>query len=186
MSKQNKRGLILDTAKRLFAEKGYDATGMEEIASVSCVPKSLIYYHFKNKEDLLNTIITDLFGEYERILKDETERGIDKIAWYIQFAKENKYCIKILLVESLKQTGNNTIIFKTVETLKKSDPEFGNHLHMVAEFFTSILPSLLFICYEENWCNYFNVVPERMENDFLKVYKLTHGAYHEFINKESL
>ena len=183
---KNKKDAILEIAKRLFAEKGYDATGMDEIASMTEIPKSLIYYHFKNKKDLLNTIILNLLREYEQILKDETQRGIDKIECYIQFAKKNKYCIKILLMESLKQTDNNTIIFKTVETLKKSDPEFGNHLHLIAEFFTSILPSLLFVCYEENWCKYFSVMPEIMENDFHMAYRLTHGAYHKFIDKESL
>ena len=31
MARASKKGLIMKTAKQLFAEKGYDATGMEEI-----------------------------------------------------------------------------------------------------------------------------------------------------------
>ena len=185
MSK-NKKKAIIETAKRLFAEKSYNATGMDEIAKMTGVPKSLIYYHFKNKEDLLNTIVGEFFDEYAKLLNDDSNRGIDKISRYIQFLKENKNCTRIVIMESLKQTGDYNAIFKAVETLKNNDPDFGNHLHLVTEFFTSILPSLLFICYEENWCKYFTVTSKSMENDFLRAYKLTHGAYHEFIKKESL
>ena len=60
----------MKTAKQLFAEKGYDATGMEEIASNAGVPKSLIYYHFNSKEDLLNAVITEFVDDYKDILHD--------------------------------------------------------------------------------------------------------------------
>jgi len=185
MSK-NKKEAIMETAKRLFAEKGYDATGIDEIATMAGVPKSLIYYHFKNKEDLLNTIIAGFFDKYAKLLNDETDRGIDKISRYIKFLKENKNSTRILVMESLKQTGDYNAIFKGLEILKNNDPDFGAHLHLVTEFFTSIIPNLLFVCYEENWCKYFTVKPKKLENDFIKAYKLTHGAYHEFIEKESL
>lgn len=196
MPRKSKKKSILTTAKLLFSEKGYDATGMEEIASLTGVPKSLIYYHFKNKEDLLNTIITEFLSEYERILHDGSERGIDKISKYIHFLENNKDCARIILTESLKQNNNNMVIFKTVETLMNSNNELtdnsiqsdntANHEHWVTEFFTSIIPSILFVCYEENWCKFFGIEKEELAKDFFNAYKLTHGAYHEYIKKESL
>ncbi|MCL2633668.1 MAG: TetR/AcrR family transcriptional regulator [Oscillospiraceae bacterium] len=187
MPKQTKKDLILSVAKKHFSEKGYDATGMDEIALSACVPKSLIYYHFKNKEDLLNRIITDFLGEYERILQDGSQRGIDKISRYVQFLEENSESARIILTESFKPAGNNyTSIFKAVEILRNNDSEPSKHPHWVAEFFTSMLPALLFVCYSESWCKYFNVQPETLAKDFSNAYKLTHGAYHEHIKKESL
>jgi AcrR family transcriptional regulator len=145
-----------------------------------------IYYHFKNKAELLKTIITMFLTEYDRILKDDSERGIDKIARYIEFLKQNKDCTRIIIAESLKQGDNQTAIFKVLETLMKNIPESGDREHWVTEFFTSILPAGLFICYEENWCNYFNTQPEILTNDFLQAYKWTHGSYHELVKRESM
>ena len=187
MPKQSKKDDILAAAKQLFSEKGYDATGMEEVALLSGVPKSLIYYHFKNKEDLLNNIIAAFLAEYERILQDDSERGIDKIGRYIQFLEKNKDSARILMTESFKPASNNqTAIFKAVEILQNNDPEPADHGHWVTEFFTSILPSVVYVCYSESWCDYFKVRPETLANDFSNAYKLTHGAYHKHIKKESL
>ena len=187
MPRQSKKNEILSTAITLFSNKGYDATGMDEIAAIAGVPKSLIYYHFKNKEDLLNSILVDFFNEYERILQDESQRGVDKISIYIRFLEENKDKTRILLSESLKPAGNyHTAIFKAVEILRRNDPEPSEHSHWVTEFFTSMLPAAFFVCYSEAWCQYFNVQPEVLSNDFSNAYKLTHGAYHDFIKKESL
>ncbi|ULQ61074.1 TetR/AcrR family transcriptional regulator [Brucepastera parasyntrophica] len=191
-----KKKLILQSAKKLFSEKGYDATGMEEIASGAGVPKSLIYYHFKSKEELLDTITSIFFDEYDRILRDASDRGIEKISRYISFLKTEKECIRIILAESLKNTGNNTLFFKVMKPLIDYDnelsgtPEPGtgreNQAHWVTEFFTSIVPTVLFVCYEDNWCSYFGVRKKDLEKDFARAYKLTHGAYHRHIEKESL
>ncbi|MGI5900803.1 MAG: TetR/AcrR family transcriptional regulator, partial [Christensenellales bacterium] len=47
---------ILRASSRLFSEKGYDAARVSEIAHEAGVNKALIYYYFKNKEDILNTL----------------------------------------------------------------------------------------------------------------------------------
>ena len=48
-----KRRQILDAAGKLFAEKGYEKTSLDEIAASAGVSKQTIYSHFKNKADLL-------------------------------------------------------------------------------------------------------------------------------------
>lgn len=49
--------LIARKAKKLFEQKGYFATTMEEIHSVTGFSKGSIYYHFKNKEGLFLYIL---------------------------------------------------------------------------------------------------------------------------------
>lgn len=44
---------ILDTAKELFSKEGYAETSMKDISEKAQLPIGSIYYHFKNKEDLL-------------------------------------------------------------------------------------------------------------------------------------
>lgn len=47
------RSRILDSALQLFADGGFDATATARIATVAGVPKSLVYYYFPAKLDLL-------------------------------------------------------------------------------------------------------------------------------------
>ncbi len=56
----NTKDKILNTAIKLFAQKGYKATTMREIAKEVGIRQSAIYNHFKNKEALMQAIIEEL------------------------------------------------------------------------------------------------------------------------------
>lgn len=45
---------ILETAQRLFAELGYDATSLQMIADEMGLTKAAVYYHFRAKSDILH------------------------------------------------------------------------------------------------------------------------------------
>ena len=49
---QQKRAAILDAAKRLFVERGYNATSMDAVASAARVSKLTVYSHFGDKDAL--------------------------------------------------------------------------------------------------------------------------------------
>lgn len=51
-----KRASIVKEAARQFYLKGYDGTRIDEIASSLGVTKPFIYYHFKNKTEILDEI----------------------------------------------------------------------------------------------------------------------------------
>jgi len=51
---------IYDAAIKLFAQKGYKAATMRDIAKIVGIQQSAIYNHFKNKEAILEAIIQDL------------------------------------------------------------------------------------------------------------------------------
>ena len=42
---------IFEASMKLFAEKGYDGTSIEEITSAVGVAKGTLYYHFSSKEE---------------------------------------------------------------------------------------------------------------------------------------
>lgn len=48
---------ILSAAGRLFWKKGYNGTSIDDIAKLADVNKATIYYYFKDKPSLLNTLM---------------------------------------------------------------------------------------------------------------------------------
>jgi AcrR family transcriptional regulator len=57
VARNSKREVIIETAKRLFAERGYDGTSTARIAHEAGVPSGLVFYHFATKLDLLLAIV---------------------------------------------------------------------------------------------------------------------------------
>lgn len=47
---------ILDTAERLFIEKGYDRASLQEIIEGTGLSKGAIYHHFTSKEDIFYSV----------------------------------------------------------------------------------------------------------------------------------
>ncbi len=59
---------ILDVAAQLFADNGYDGTGIREIATLSGTPAPSIYYHFKSKQELYREASARKYEEaYEKV-----------------------------------------------------------------------------------------------------------------------
>jgi AcrR family transcriptional regulator len=54
-----RRDQILGAALQLFHERGYHATGMDEIGAAAGITGPGIYRHFRNKEDILETLVRD-------------------------------------------------------------------------------------------------------------------------------
>lgn len=58
-----KRKRIVDAARRLFYEKGYERTTLDDIADRLEVTKQFIYSYYKNKTELLHEISTQCISE---------------------------------------------------------------------------------------------------------------------------
>jgi len=55
----HRRDEILAAATKLFHEKGFHATGMDDIGAAAGITGPAIYRHFNNKEEILERIIVD-------------------------------------------------------------------------------------------------------------------------------
>jgi AcrR family transcriptional regulator len=64
------RQQILDTAQRLFAELGYDATSLQMIADEMGLTKAAVYYHFRAKSDILHAAMQPGIRRLEALLDD--------------------------------------------------------------------------------------------------------------------
>ena len=57
MTGQQRREQLLDVGRSLFAERGFDATSIEEIANRAKVSKPVVYEHFGGKEGLYAVVV---------------------------------------------------------------------------------------------------------------------------------
>jgi AcrR family transcriptional regulator len=62
-----KRQRILDAAGQCFAANGFGKTTVEEIAMAAGVSKSLIYNHFRGKDELLEAVLERTLSEWSRV-----------------------------------------------------------------------------------------------------------------------
>jgi AcrR family transcriptional regulator len=62
------RARIQQVALELFAEQGYEATSLREIAERLGVTKAALYYHFKSKEDIVQGLTEDYFAEFDALI----------------------------------------------------------------------------------------------------------------------
>jgi len=64
LSGEERRARIIDAALRLFADKGFSGTRTREIAELAGISETLIFQHFKTKEDLYRAALGELFGSH--------------------------------------------------------------------------------------------------------------------------
>lgn len=63
LKKARTREAILEAAKRLFADKGYEATTMREIAAHAGISVGAIFVHFRDKVALLVATMVDVIDQ---------------------------------------------------------------------------------------------------------------------------
>jgi AcrR family transcriptional regulator len=82
-SKERTRQRLLAEAQRLFRERGYAATSLEQIAEAAEVTKGAIYGHFASKEDLMISALEAAPApDYSTTLNDESRPLPERLAAY--------------------------------------------------------------------------------------------------------
>lgn len=67
--------LILDVSFRLFMEKGYEHTSIQDIIDhLGGLSKGAIYHHFRSKEDILMAVTDRMTAESNQMLADIRDR----------------------------------------------------------------------------------------------------------------
>ena len=82
-----RRAEIMDASMLLFMEKGYANTTTQDIVDKVNISRGLLYYHFKNKEDILYCLVEryseKLLRDIHVIVYDEDKTAIEKIRAFI-------------------------------------------------------------------------------------------------------
>ena len=73
-TKEERRNEIIETAGKLFEEKGYEQTQVQDIVNEIGVAKGLFYYYFKSKDEVME----ELADRYADEIIDAVNKLIDK------------------------------------------------------------------------------------------------------------
>jgi TetR/AcrR family transcriptional regulator len=120
----NNRTTILANAIQLFASRGYDAVGIQEIAVRSGITKPTLYYYFGSKKGLLEAILTEYSGPLFQVIRDADYKGdlfvsLETLATgYFQFAQENAmfYRMQLAMYFAAPESEPNHMIHPLNET----------------------------------------------------------------------
>jgi AcrR family transcriptional regulator len=82
------RERIINASIELFSKKGFDAASVNEIAEQANVTKALIYYYFKSKEEILDSLVHSLMDNITSIAMDFIHANI------VQTIKDGKLDIE--------------------------------------------------------------------------------------------
>jgi AcrR family transcriptional regulator len=101
------RRKILDAARRLFAEEGYEAVTMRTIANEIEYSPRTIYLHFRDKEELIRELCRDDFAilghGVAKLLKitDPLDRLVEMGRAYAGFAREFPHHYRLMFMTTL-------------------------------------------------------------------------------------
>jgi len=102
--KQQVRKKILDAARELFVARGYDAVSMRQVAQKIDYTPTAIYFHFKDKQDLINQCCAEEFlslaKAFQHLLniKDPVLRLKKMGMQYIEFGLKNPNHYRLLFM----------------------------------------------------------------------------------------
>ncbi len=196
------RKRVLQVAEELFSEKGFDGTGMEEIAQKAGINKATIYYHFKSKNHIIEALFKDIIVELNNHIasshdpgsNDAAEDGIAiKIGREIQFIEDRKRILSVMVMEALKNSECSSFLFKCAEMTinnelkmhtdsyksKKGFLEKNRQEFFVHEFFTGFIPFVMFVVLKEKFCGYYDYKEDAVFLQFLESFKKSHLQSHK-------
>jgi TetR/AcrR family fatty acid metabolism transcriptional regulator len=76
-SAEEKKGLILNSAVRVFSQKGFHRCRISDIANEAGVAYGLVYHYFENKQEILHTIFEKNWGLLTKVIDTVEEQTDD-------------------------------------------------------------------------------------------------------------
>jgi len=120
----NIRASILDKTAALFAERGYAATSIGDIAEACESSKSRLYHYFDSKEAILSQMLTE---HVDRLLKgchealsnypDPVERFRELVTFFMKIyaVSSNKHVVLLTCIHFLPDQARETVLRKERE-----------------------------------------------------------------------
>lgn len=72
--KRETRRRLVDEARRLFEQQGFDGTSVEEITEAADVSRATFFNHFPTKQAVLGVLADEMDGRFEDLVRHERER----------------------------------------------------------------------------------------------------------------
>ncbi len=78
--KSAKRQKFLDAARRIFSDKGFQATNVTDIVSEVKSGQGTFYYHFKDKQAIFDELMLEFLGRLAQVVADNDIRDAGRLA----------------------------------------------------------------------------------------------------------
>jgi TetR/AcrR family transcriptional regulator len=132
-SPETRKRQILDAAKGLLAQKGYQDIKMDDVAKKANLAKGTLYLHFKDKEQIVAAVFEDLMMQLEAkfnlLTKQKGLKLLRSIAeTNLQFLRENHDFFSQFIHTRWTLTGSNQALVKK---------RFQKHMEMMKRFIHS-------------------------------------------------
>ena len=77
---EERRRELIDTAERLFMERGYEHTAISDIVKELNIAQGTLYYYFRSKEDILEAVVEKSIAVLEQnVIELTQDDGIDEV-----------------------------------------------------------------------------------------------------------
>lgn len=120
---RGRRRLILDAATELFAERGFGAISIQDIADAAGTHKTTVLYHFPSKEALHEAVLDEALGRVAEVMREflAGEARPERIAYMLDqihaFFAGHIALARILHRELLEPSGDEAHLRRFVETI---------------------------------------------------------------------
>ena len=128
---------IIQAAKSVFHQKGFDGARMQEIADQCGINKALLHYHFKNKETLFRAVflgaMVEIFPAILHMLNEERplrDKIPNVVSLYINKIADNPQLPRFVLNE-LSQ--NPQVILETIQAIDVKPTRFIEQVNREVE-----------------------------------------------------
>ena len=128
---------ILIQAMRIFLEKGYHGTSIDDITRAAGVTKGALYWHFRSKEDLLKKIVED----FERRFLDGLIQAVKGVPGDIQdkFEKYFRYNAAFSYYNRELCVSFTTLAAELVGAHHGTEPEFRRVYKKYQKFLSRLI-----------------------------------------------
>jgi TetR/AcrR family transcriptional regulator len=102
-SGRDTRAQILAAAERYFAEHGFEATRLEDIATEVGIRRAAIFYHFTDKQELYAAVLDEVFGNWTAALPTgggPAERLEASLIGWIDYVSRRPTVARLILREA--------------------------------------------------------------------------------------
>lgn len=113
---------ILEVAQRLFLEKGYDNTTIQDIVDeLNGLSKGAIYHHFKSKEEIMDALGDRMFfhnNPFEKVKERADLNGLQKMRMAILLNQSDTNQIE-LTKQAIPMLKNPHVLARMIETNRR-------------------------------------------------------------------
>ena len=113
---------ILDVSQRLFLEKGYDKTTIQDIVDeLGGLSKGAIYHHFKSKEEIMDALGEKMFfnnNPFEKVKARTDLNGLQKMRMAIMLNQSDENQIE-LTKQAIPMLKNPHVLARMIETNRR-------------------------------------------------------------------